>query len=160
MRIFDETKTKELFEYDLEKGYLKADKITTHIPEVSAITAEEKAAELTAQCKEVVEINGKLYEVTSKSAVGQTVARITDTLAVPAHDEDESIGVYIPYTEAELEKMAAEREIAELKANLEATDYQAIKYAEGVLTAEEYAPMKEQRKKWRARINELEAVTE
>lgn len=51
-----------------------------------------------------------------------------------------------------------EEEIAELKKKLEATDYQAIKYAEGVLTEEEYAEMKAQRQAWRDRINELEAI--
>ena len=51
-----------------------------------------------------------------------------------------------------------EDEIAELKAKLAATDYQAIKYAEGVLSEEEYAEMKAQRQAWRDRINELEEV--
>lgn len=44
-----------------------------------------------------------------------------------------------------------------LKQKLIETDYQAIKYAEGVLTEEEYAETKERRRGWRARINELEA---
>lgn len=48
-------------------------------------------------------------------------------------------------------------EIAELKANLASTDYAIIKIAEGSATAEEYAELIEQRKAWRARINELEA---
>ena len=51
-----------------------------------------------------------------------------------------------------------EEEIAELKAKLASTDYQAIKYAEGVLSEEEYADMKAQRQAWRNRINELEEV--
>lgn len=46
---------------------------------------------------------------------------------------------------------------AELKRNLEATDYQAIKFAEGELSEEEYAPVREQRRAWRAEINVLEA---
>lgn len=49
------------------------------------------------------------------------------------------------------------REMAQLHRNLDRTDYQAIKYAEGVLTEEEYAPIKAQRQAWRARLNELEA---
>lgn len=57
-------------------------------------------------------------------------------------------------TEQELK----EQRISELKKNLYDTDYQAIKYAEGELTAEEYAPIKEQRRQWRAEINELEAT--
>lgn len=47
--------------------------------------------------------------------------------------------------------------IMELKTQLKATDYKAIKFAEGELTEEEYAPIKEQRKEWRAEINELES---
>lgn len=43
-----------------------------------------------------------------------------------------------------------------LKAQLAATDYQAIKFAEGQLSVEEYRPMQMQRAQWRAEINELE----
>lgn len=45
-----------------------------------------------------------------------------------------------------------------LKQRLLDTDYQAIKYSEGVLSEEEYAPIKAQRIEWRAKINELEAT--
>lgn len=48
-------------------------------------------------------------------------------------------------------------QIRELKNYLASTDYQAIKYAEGELSAEEYAPVKEQRRAARAEINQLEA---
>ena len=109
MRIFNETKTIELTEYDLNKGYLKADKIITHIPEVPAITVEQKAKELTEQGKEVTEINGNLYEVLTKNEYGQTVNAIRETPAVPAHDEDEHIQVYVPYTAEEIEKLKAEK---------------------------------------------------
>ena len=47
--------------------------------------------------------------------------------------------------------------IAELKYKLMQTDYQAIKYAEGQLTEEEYAPIKAQRQAWRDEINLLES---
>jgi hypothetical protein len=47
--------------------------------------------------------------------------------------------------------------IGGLKSKLQATDYKAIKYAEGELSAEEYAETREQRKAWRAEINALEA---
>lgn len=46
--------------------------------------------------------------------------------------------------------------ILQLKQNLMDTDYKAIKYAEGIMTEEEYAPIKEQRQEWRNEINELE----
>ncbi len=50
-----------------------------------------------------------------------------------------------------------QREIEKLKRKLRETDYQAIKYAEGYLTAEEYAETKAQRQVWRDEINALEA---
>lgn len=46
--------------------------------------------------------------------------------------------------------------IDELKAKLKTTDYRAIKYAEGEITASEYAPTLEARRKIRAQINALE----
>jgi hypothetical protein len=44
-----------------------------------------------------------------------------------------------------------------LKQLLEATDYKALKYAEGRYTEEEYAPTKAQRQAWREEVNALEA---
>ncbi|MBQ8406580.1 MAG: hypothetical protein IJY38_01560 [Clostridia bacterium] len=43
-----------------------------------------------------------------------------------------------------------------LKLKLAKTDYQAIKYAEGVLSEEEYADTKALRNQWRLEINTLE----
>ena len=51
-----------------------------------------------------------------------------------------------------------EEQIKELKNNLIATDYQAIKYAEGQITAEDYATIKAQRQAWRDEINRLEEM--
>lgn len=59
-------------------------------------------------------------------------------------------------TEAEVAEMERVAEIERLKEQLAATDYKAIKHAEGWLTAEEYATTKAQRQQWRERINELE----
>ena len=53
-------------------------------------------------------------------------------------------------------KIAANKEIAALKSKLSETDYRAIKYAEGLISEEEYANVKVQRQAWRDRINELE----
>ena len=44
-------------------------------------------------------------------------------------------------------------QIMQLRGQLHNTDYKAIKYAEGELTEEEYAPIREQRKAWRNEIN-------
>lgn len=46
--------------------------------------------------------------------------------------------------------------IAELKEKLKNTDYQAIKFAEGLISAEDYEPIKLQRQKWRDEINKME----
>ena len=142
MRIFNENKTVELTEYDESLGYLKEDFIETETPMQKAV--EEKwHYEVIAEyknggkdVKKVVDVEGKPY--------------------VPAHTEREEILVYIPYTEAELKRMEAERKISELKAKLRDTDYKAIKYAEGELSEEEYAPTKAERSDWREQINQLE----
>lgn len=47
--------------------------------------------------------------------------------------------------------------IADLQNRLAETVYQAIKFAEGWTTEEEYAPIKAQRQAWRDEINSLEA---
>lgn len=52
--------------------------------------------------------------------------------------------------------MPIKEKINWLKHLLNSTDYQAIKYAEGELTIEEYEPVKLQRKQWREEINTLE----
>lgn len=142
MRIFNEDKTVELLDCDLEKGYLKKDVIETDIPEQEEVVEEwhyEAIKEYPNGGKileKVIDVEGKPY--------------------IPAHTEREEIWVYIPYTVEELAKIAAEREIGELKAKLRDTDYQAIKYAEGMYTLTEYAPIREQRQAWRDRINHLE----
>ncbi len=49
-------------------------------------------------------------------------------------------------------------EIRTLKRSLAETDYKAIKFAEGVMTDEDYQATGIQRQAWRRRINELEAL--
>lgn len=60
------------------------------------------------------------------------------------------------YTDAELTVQANKKRIAELKALLQSTDYQAIKYAEGFISEEDYLPIKQTRQEYRNEINELE----
>ena len=55
------------------------------------------------------------------------------------------------------EQEKAEQRIAELKHNLNETDYISAKLAEGVATKEEYASELAQREAWRAEIRQLEA---
>lgn len=57
---------------------------------------------------------------------------------------------------AEIELGKKVRRISELKQKLTDTDYKAIKFAEGILTTEDYAETKAQRQAWREEINSLE----
>ena len=50
-----------------------------------------------------------------------------------------------------------EDEIKMIKSYLAATDYKALKFSDGALTEEEYAPIRAQRQAWRDEINMLEA---
>lgn len=141
MRIYNRDKTIELTNYDLTKGYLQEDKLFIAHHDAIAPVAEAGHYETIAEYA-----NG-----------GKDVEWVIDMPAIEgreAFDEYEDILVYIPFTTKEL----AAQEIAELKIKLANTDYQAIKYAEGALTAEEYAPIKAQRQEWRDRINALEEV--
>lgn len=144
MRIFDETKTHELAEYDLEKGYLKEDTLTAEVPEQTAI--EEVSHYETI----------KVYPNGSKDV--KKVIDIEGRPRIPAHTETEAVLVYVPYTAAELEKIAAAKEIDELKTKLIEWDYKTSKHADGEYTDEEWAAIVAQRKAWRARINELERI--
>lgn len=61
------------------------------------------------------------------------------------------------YTIEEVDtELTVEQQVSELKAQLAATDYKAIKYAEGWITEEEYAPIRAERQAIRDQINSLE----
>lgn len=62
-------------------------------------------------------------------------------------------GICLRYNDLQKNQFA---QIKQLKKNLEATDYKALKYADGVYTEEQYAPIKAQRAEWRRQINEIE----
>ena len=48
------------------------------------------------------------------------------------------------------------KKVKELKRLLEKTDYKALKFSDGALSEEEYAPIRKQRQEWRDEINKLE----
>ena len=91
MRIFNESKTKELFNIDYLKGKLVNDKIITCIDEKPFI-AEQYHYETI-----------KEYENGGKDVV--KVIDVEQQEYIPAHEEIEDIQVFIPYTEAELLKI-------------------------------------------------------
>ena len=51
-------------------------------------------------------------------------------------------------------------QIMALQEELSASDYKAIKFAEGLISAEEYEPIKAARQELRNQINDLEAQLE
>lgn len=61
-------------------------------------------------------------------------------------------------SEHDLQVEVWNREIFELKEELNRTDYKAIKYAEGIIPDSDYLPIFTQRQEWRRRINELEEL--
>lgn len=87
---------------------------------------------------------------------------------VVSKSEEEDIKNMIRITEEEYnqfinmnkQKMLTKIRINQLKKMLADTDYQAIKYAEGLLTEEQYTPIKAQRQAWRDEINQLENETQ
>ena len=146
-KVYNENKTKILTDYDLNKGYLLPDELITHYPAVQA-----------------VEEVGHYETVREYENGGKDVKYVIDTPAVqgtPERNETEEIFVYIPYTSEELEKIEKEKNIVsrimELKRFLFDSDYKAIKYAEGLISAEDYEETKATRQAWRDEINALES---
>ena len=68
-----------------------------------------------------------------------------------------------PYTDVEPLEHAKARysltAISTLKSLLAQTDYEAIKYAEGVTTAAQFANLKAAREAWRTAINSIQVAT-
>lgn len=116
MRIFNEEKTQELTNPDLEHGYLYRDRLLKEhheeIPEKVVKTVEEVKDELTAEGKQVKWYEGaqqwflvtEFFPKTGKMKEdGYTVEEIKPVIepAVEAWDEYEDIQVYHPYTDEE-----------------------------------------------------------
>lgn len=141
MRIFNETKSQEIQEENVDYSKYKLAQTKLFVKHHEAVIEVKEQSHY-----EVI----KIYDNGGKDV--KKVIDVPGIKAHPAHDEYEDILYLVPLSQSEL----AQNKIAELKSKLAKTDYQAIKFAEGELSAEEYAEMKEQRKQWRIQINELE----
>jgi hypothetical protein len=147
--VYNEKKTKRLNEYDLEKGYLKVDTLTIHH---NAIEAQEE--------------EGHYETIREYDNGGKDVKWVIDKPRIEAqeaYDETIEVNVYIPYTKKELADMEIMAQIEEkqqemnnYKMMLASSDYEAIKYAEGWFTEEEYEPIKSEREKIREEIRKIE----
>ena len=108
MRVFNEDKTQELKEYDLNKGHLKLDKLFIRHHEAVEEIKEQWHYETIAEYP-----NG-----------GKDVSKVIDVpyqAPQEAFDEYEDIYVYIPYTDEELEELNKPSELEILKREQEVT---------------------------------------
>lgn len=108
MRVFNEDKTQELKEYDLNKGHLKLDKLFIRHHEAVEEIKEQWHYETIAEYP-----NG-----------GRDVSKVIDVpyqAPQEAFDEYEDIYVYIPYTSEELEELNKPSELEILKREQEVT---------------------------------------
>lgn len=141
-KVYNQNKTEILTNYDLSKGELKQDTI-----------------EIKHEAQPEIEGKGHYEVVKEYSNGGKDLKYVVEQEYKPAvkeYTEIKKVLVYIPFTDERLKKDKITHEIRAYKKLLADTDYQAIKYFEGELTADEYAPTKQKRKEWRAKINELE----
>lgn len=101
MKVFDITKTQELKEYDLTKGYLRKDTLVTILP-------EQQEQEEVFHYKTLAEFSNG----------GKSVEKVVDKEAVPylpEREEVEDIQVYVEYTEAEIKEIKNQKEIRALE---------------------------------------------
>jgi len=143
IKVYNEDKTEILENYDLEKGYLVDDILKIHEDAVKGQKEEghyEVIAEYDNGGKDVVWVVDKPY-IESK----------------PEYNGELAIKIYIKYSDDELLKLQYKKEIENLKRELASTDYEALKYAEGWFTEEEYSHIKNSREALRIKIRDLES---
>ncbi len=113
MRVFNEDKTQELKEYDLNKGHLELDKLfVKHHEAVEEIKEQwhyETIAEYPNGGKDVEKIIDVPYQAPKEE-----------------YDEYEDIYVYIPYTSEELEELNKPSELEILKQEVTAQAVQDL----------------------------------
>ena len=145
MKIYNEDKTKELVaeNCDLSLGYFVTEQeIIYH----EAIEGQEE--------------QGHYKVVMEYENGGRDVEWIVDTPGIeaqPAWEETVVYQIYHLYSKEELLIKEYEAKIKEYQEELTASDFQAIKYAEGLYTEAEYKPIKETRQSYRDDINILRA---
>lgn len=142
MRVFDENNN-PLDTVDEGKGYLKRDRL---------FLCHHKATE--------AEKPKGHYEIAKEYPNGgKDVVWVVDTPGVAAKDawdEYEDILRFVPFTAVQL----AQKRIAELKENLQSTDYMILKVVEGAATLAEIAETIKKRAAWRKEIRELEVIAD
>nr|DAN60136.1 MAG TPA: hypothetical protein [Caudoviricetes sp.] len=94
--------------------------------------------------------------------ITQTESEWQEAIAGNYEYRDGKLQAPLPPTQKELDaaeyKQLQTSELAELKQLLADTDYNVTKFMEGVITAEQYEPMKQARTAWRAAYNAIETA--
>lgn len=142
MRVFNETKTEELKEFDLTLGHLEPDTLTIHHEAVEGV--------------EEVGHYETIREYPNGGRDGEWVVDIAGVEGHPAYDEEEDILLYVPYTHKELDDIALKKELEECREWLSGHDYIGIKIATGRATVEDYAEEIAEMRRRAERINEIE----
>lgn len=170
MRVFNEDKTQELKEYDLNLGCLLDDGIVTHheaeivhheaeIIHHDAVegTEEQGHYETVAEypnggrdVRWVIDVEG----VAPVLAWDEVVREPYDEIIKEAYDHEERIKVYVPYTKREI----LELEKASIEKWLKDHDYIGVKIATGRSTIEEYTSEIAEMNIKAARLNEVEEL--
>ena len=123
MKVYNETKTQVLNEYDLNKGYLIEDTLITHFDEIQAVKEQghyETIAEYDNGGKDVkwvVDVDGVEYQ--------------------EPKDIVEKVLVYIPYTDEELQIKSATQELNNIKAWFIENDWKVNKIVIGEWTTDD-----------------------
>lgn len=143
-KIYNQDCTEELLleNLDFSKGYL--------VDKEEIIFHEEEKG---------IEEKGHFETIREYPNGGKDVEWIVDEPKVPykpAWEEKIMYQIYMPFSSLELEKIEKEKELNYALAQLANSDYQAIKYAEGWFSEEEYAPIKELRESYREKIRECQ----
>lgn len=86
------------------------------------------------------------------------VVQTTLPLGVEKADIVANFDYYFAKAQAAEVKQAAELKVDRVQRLLAATDYKALKVADGALTAQEYAPWKKLRAHWRDTVNAMQAA--
>ena len=108
MKIYNEEKTRELNygELDLNKGYLKSDKLfKAHHEAVAGKSVAEQVKELRQDPRITIVQDGDFFYkaiITENSCFSEIIDEI---LPREAYDEYEDIQVYVPYTIEELKEL-------------------------------------------------------
>lgn len=117
MKVYNETKTQVLNEYDLNKGYLIEDTLITHFDEIQAVKEQ-----------------GHYETIAEYDNGGKDVKWVVDVEGVEYQEPKEiveKILVYIPYTDKELQIKSATKELNNIKAWFIENDWKVNKIVIG-----------------------------